>query len=419
MLALEEFSELSCLGRRSRQKIDSGYLVNLDNIDIKTVCPLIALTLVFSILSIGGCVGDSSARRGGIKAAHQERALDTKNRVEYSLSGRAVRGEDGSATIVWSGSTATICFRGADASVDLTDSGQNQFAVLIDEKLRREKLIPEGGREKLELVRGLERGEHTIQLVRLTEASFGQTQIHGFILDQYAEALPPPKSSVSKIVIYGDSISAGYGVEGIDEKCGFSPETENYLLTYGAIAARAAGAEVTNISWSGKGVFTNRGSQTDTVPLPELFNLALPRDPSSKIENEEADLVLINLGTNDFAPEVKDVTPFTESYKTFVSKVRAMHLNAEILLTVGPLLSDEWPEGKQALSKVRKTLMAEMEVRKASGDEKVHVLEFRRVQPNEGWGCDFHPSKKTHHRMARELLGKIQSEKLLPLPQSK
>jgi hypothetical protein len=96
-----------------------------------------------------------------------------------------------------------------------------------------------------------------------------------------------------------------------------------------------------------------------------------------------------------------------------------MHLNAEILLTVGPLLSDEWPEGKRALSKVRKTLMAEMEVRKASGDEKVHVLEFRRVQPNEGWGCDFHPSKKTHHRMARELLGKIQSEKLLPLPQSK
>ena len=147
-------------------------------------------------------------------------------------------------------------------------------------------------------------------------------------------------------------------------------------MTYGAIAARAAGAEVTNISWSGKGVFTNRGSQTDTVPLPELFNLALPGDPSSKIESEGADLVLINLGTNDFAPEVKDVTPFTKSYKTFVSKVRAMHLNAEILLTVGPLLSDEWPEGKRALSKVRKTLMAEMEVRKASGDEKVHVLEF-------------------------------------------
>ena len=419
MLALGKFAELSCLGQRSREKNDSGYLINLDNIDMKAFRPLIALALVFSILSIGGCVGEGSARRSGVKAAHQGKVLDTKNRVEYSMSGRAVRGEDGSATIAWPGSTATICFQGADASIDLTDSGQNQFAVLIDDKLRREKLIPGGGREKLELVRGLERGEHTIQLVRLTEASLGQTQIHGFILDQYAEALPPPESSASKIVIYGDSISAGYGVEGVNEKCGFSPETENYLLTYGAIAARAAGAEVTNVSWSGKGIFTNRGSQTDTVPLPELFNLALPGDPSSKIESEAADLVLINLGTNDFAPEVKDITPFAESYKTFVRKVRALHLNAEILLTVGPLLSDEWPEGKRALSTVSKTLMAEMEARKASGDEKVHVLEFRRVQPNEGWGCDFHPSKKTHHRMAQELLGKIQSEKLLPLPKSK
>jgi len=127
---------------------------------------------------------EGSARRSGVKAAHQGKVLDTKNRVEYSMSGRAVRGEDGSATIAWPGSTATICFQGADASIDLTDSGQNQFAVLIDDKLRREKLIPGGGREKLELVRGLERGEHTIQLVRLTEASLGQTQIHGFILTQ-------------------------------------------------------------------------------------------------------------------------------------------------------------------------------------------------------------------------------------------
>jgi lysophospholipase L1-like esterase len=123
------------------------------------------------------------------------------------------------------------------------------------------------------------------------------------------------------------------------------------------------------------------------------------------------DVVLINLGTNDFAPEVSDFSPFEASYDAFVERVRDRYPEAHVFVMMGPLLTDGYPEGRQAYTKARAALTALVDMRVARGDSKLHFFEVERATPEEGFGCDWHPSAKTHERMAvtvaRELKEKV------------
>jgi hypothetical protein len=249
--------------------------------------------------------------------------------------------------MAWSGTSATLKFHGTAVSAEITDSGNNQFLVLIDGVPKREKISPSAGRTTVELIKGLPRGEHTITLYKLTEALVGTTTVHSFILDESGTPLAWEEPNKPQILLLGDSISTGYGNEGANEKCTFSPETENHFLTYGARAAREVGAELTTVAWSGKGVFSNRGSASDTTPLPALWKKALPAEGvDASLDGPAPDAIVINLGTNDFAPGVEDTAPFKPSYEVFLDDVRGQYPGADLFVTVGPLLSDAYPEGK-------------------------------------------------------------------------
>lgn len=354
-------------------------------------------------VTVGGCVGSAETRRGGPSAAYDGPMVRFQGDVSPRVSGRAVVTEDGSLKMAWSGTAATIRFEGAAVSAEITDTGDNHYLVLVDGKPKRERINPVSGRSIVELVKGLPRGEHTVTLYRLNEPFVGTSTLHGFILDEYAKALPLASDTRPRILLIGDSISAGYGNLGTDEKCGFSPETEDHFATYGARAARAVDADLTTIAWSGKGVFSNRGSEID--PLPALFPMALPQE---RIAYDFSDppprAIIINLGSNDFAPEVEDTSPFGPAYEKFLGDVRARYPEAHVFLALGPLLSDDYPEGKNAYTTVKQTLTSLVSSREADGDANVSLLEFERPTPEEGWGCDFHPSKKTHDRMAATLV---------------
>lgn len=353
------------------------------------------------------CVGNQETRRGGPNAASAGPVVEAAGPHAPRWVGR---GEDTEAgrRFAWSGSSATVHFRGTALSVDLTDSGQNQFLVLVDGKPLREKVTPVTGRSTVELVKGLPREAHTVTFYRLTEPLVGETVVHQFVLDPYGEPLPTPRALPRRIELLGDSISAGYGNEGTDPSCGFSPETENHFLTYGARAARELDAELVTLAWSGKGVFSNRGS-SDAETYPRLWERVVPQDPASiwDFSAPAPDVVLINLGTNDFAPEVRDTAPFGAAYEALLTQVRARYPAAPILLLVGPSLRDDWPEGRRALSEIRATLQGLAARRAESGDDKIHYFEFAGIRPDEGFGCDFHPSEKTHRRMAAELLSEL------------
>jgi len=367
-----------------------------------------SLTFVASLsvaLGLVSCVGTAELRRGGPEAAYTGPVITANDGKFVRFEGRIAANEKGDVRLSWAGTAASVRFRGTAVSADITDNGKNHFLVLVDGKPKREKLTPVAGRSTLSLAKGLPRGEHTVTLYKLNEPLVGTSTLHAFIVDEYGEPLVPQAAPSARIEIIGDSISTGYGNEGENQSCGFSPETQNHFLTYGARAARDVGATLTTLAWSGKGVFSNRGVASDPETMSSLWTRSLPAE-GLDYEFDEAppQAVLINLGTNDFAPEVEDTTPFAAAYDALLKEVRQKYAKTEIIVAVGPLLSDSYPEGKSALTTVRSTLHHMVERRRKEGDAHVHFLEFAAVQPNEGFGCDFHPSEKTHRRMAATLV---------------
>lgn len=379
-------------------------------------------TIGLGVLALGvgtsGCVTGSEKKMATAAGANAASGAPS-NRVLVDFSaeigprpiGRAMQTKTGAIQIAWSGTGAALRFHGTSLSVEITDTGDNHYLVLLDGTPFEEKIRPAEGRNTIEIAADLREGEHTAVLYKLTEPLVGTATIHGFVLSPRGRALPYEIAPKKRIEILGDSISAGYGNEGADETCGFSPDTENHYLTFGAIAARKLDAELVTIAWSGKGVFTNRGSETDTDVLPDLWDQTLPAEKVPyEFDGPAPDAVIINLGTNDFAPEVPDFSPFGPAYEAFVETVRTRYPAAHLLLMMGPLLTDGYPEGRKAYTTARAALHQIVERRTRAGDDKVHFFEVTRATPEEGFGCDWHPSIKTHNRMAQELVLELRTK---------
>ena len=326
--------------------------------------------------------------------------------AEVALTGRFDDADPGGPRFAWSGSTVTARFRGGAVDVDLVESSADQrYAIVVDGQLRPGKLAPAAGRHRYRLADALGDGAHEVSLYRLTEAALGETQLAGVRVDDRALPVGGGSPRARQVELIGDSISAGYGDEGRDRDCPFSPDTENHYLTYGAIAARHLDADLVTVAWSGKGVFSNRGSTVDTVPMPALWLRALPERADSRWDfaRYRPDAVVINLGTNDLADENPDWSPLPAAYLAFVRDVRARYPDAEILCGLGPMLSDDWPEGRRARSTARDAIQGAIAALAAAGDARIHLVEFPVQDGSTGYGCDWHPSLATHERMAAQL----------------
>ncbi|HEX9294422.1 MAG TPA: SGNH/GDSL hydrolase family protein [Polyangiaceae bacterium] len=319
--------------------------------------------------------------------------------------GRFDDGDLDAPVFAWSGTRIGARFSGTSAGVELDDAqGKNEFLVLVDGKPRSQKLDTKRGTHAYLLVAGLPSGTHEVTLHRLTEASLGETKFLGFRFGKGGRLLAFGKTPARRIEVIGDSISTGYGNEGEDKACHFSPQTENHYLTYGAITARAADALLVTTAWSGKGVFSNRGS-TDPWIMPVLWKRTLPEREDSRWDfaRYQPDVVVINLGTNDFAPENEDWSPFPRAYLAFVKEVRSRYPKASIFCALGPALSDHWPEGRSALTHARQGIEGAVAALRGAGDGRVYFVEFPVQTGENGYGCDWHPNVKTHELMADQL----------------
>lgn len=304
----------------------------------------------------------------------------------------------------WSQSMVTLRFRGTALQAKIADSKDNFYEVEIDGKdggvIRTVK-----GDNVVDLAKDLPAGEHTVRLARRTEAFVGTTQFQGFILNADGELLEPARMA-RKIEVIGDSISCGYGNEGKNEKEHFSPQTENAYLSYGAITARAVGAEYVCTAWSGRKMWPDN-------TLPSIYGLTLPMDASSQWDfaKWKPDVVLINLATNDFRNGVApDEAGWTAAYVAFVQRVRKNYPDAMIYLASGSMMSD-WPADKKPLT-VLKGYLARIEKElTAQGDKRIRVLHFApQNRERDGLGGDWHPSLATHRRMADVFIAALQAD---------
>jgi lysophospholipase L1-like esterase len=237
------------------------------------------------------------------------------------------------------------------------------------------------------LASNLGSGIHTVRLTRVNESTAGVTS---FISDPQVDGaiLAPPQALQKRLLVIGDSITAGYGVEGANASCHYTLDTSNQQLTYAALAANALGADLHAIAWSGIGAWRSYGENT---PINPTILARYPRalaDDATSIWNPleyKPDAILINIGTNDYWDQTA-----TENYRlamaNLIAKVKSDYNSKPIYLIVSPMLINKVHEAqKQELDKL--------------SSHKVKVIDLGVNDGSEGYGCDYHPNNITNARL--------------------
>ena len=109
------------------------------------------------------------------------------------------------------------------------------------------------------------------------------------------------------LLFVGDSITCGYGNEISTMKPDafhYTTQGSNANLAWGAVAARQLDAEYVAVAVSGRGVYRNYSGAAGDL-LPVIYDKTLPDDataPAWDIARYTPDVVVVNLGTNDFSP---------------------------------------------------------------------------------------------------------------------
>lgn len=310
--------------------------------------------------------------------------------------GRVAPAEPSGTRFAWSGTSVVARFHGRTVSARLRDDGKNLFQVLVD-GVPTSILKVRPNQELYELATDLPDGVHDVTLYKRTEARVGETVFFGFETD--GTMLPAPPPSERRIEFIGDSITAGYGNEGPGPACTFVPEQENEYESYAAIASRELGAEHVTVAWAGKSI----GEMTT------YFQRALPSREDSRWNHAAwtPQVVVLNVGTNNFAQFDPGEPKFVRVYTKLVGQVRHAYPDAFVVCSLGPMLSDAYPLGRNNLTHAKRYMRAVEKKLRDEGFDNFEFLEFPEQNHAHGLGCGFHPSRKTHRLMAERLVALV------------
>jgi lysophospholipase L1-like esterase len=292
------------------------------------------------------------------------------------------------------GSAIATTFTGTGIDAKLVDQNQNYFDVVVDDAAP--VTIMTSGTQTYTLAKDLPAGTHSLVLTKITESFQGIVQFQGFT-PAGGGITPSPFPFSRRIEMIGDSITCGYGVLGAGPTCSFSAATEDEDQAWGALAAKKLNAMNTAIAYSGRGMVRNSdGSTTDL--MPEIWLRTFADDPSSTWDTKQyaPDVVVINLGTNDFAkgdPGAEYVT----AYNAFIATLRKAYPTAYIVCVVGPMLDGA------SLTQAQTYVNSVVSTQNGNGDHKVSYLSVPEQLAADGYGCDYHPNQITQGKMAAVL----------------
>jgi lysophospholipase L1-like esterase len=319
------------------------------------------------------------------------------NDTNIRYSGRTDGLGSAQVTVGYSGARERIRFHGTSITAHIKDdSGENYAVAWIDGKMGEKfRLNAKDGLYKL--AEGLPDGEHTVEVVRVTECYLGLTHFLGFELNEGGKVLPWTSAKERKIEFIGDSITCGYGIEANDPNLHFTPETENFCLNYSGLTARALNADYLVVSRSGIGMVRNYDGpyEGSTGTMPEIYphTFYLQDKPMWDYAGFTPDVVCINIGTNDFSTTGVNVEKYISAYVDFASGVLTRYPKAQLVMLQGPM--DNRESLKLALGKVLEQL-------KTVAPGRVNYFELS-AQGKVGLGADYHPNIEQSKINAAEL----------------
>ena len=296
----------------------------------------------------------------------------------------------------WSGSGFVAAFRGKSAFIELKHEKINEFTVIID-GVRFPKITAKPGLHKYTLADNLSEGTHVIEFYRQTEALFGITQMTDLDLGFSHHDLEPPPVT-RRIEVIGDSITTGYGTENLHPECTLLPEHQDHYVTYTSIAARALNAELITIAWSGRSIVDI--PQVRVKSMIHHYEQVLPPQKEPKWDfSSTPDIVIINLGTNDFSDgNIPNPSILTSGYLSILKKIRHYYAKTYILATLSPML------GESDLVVVQNAIKQAIGLFHKQMDKNI---KFWPMNFSIDLACDYHPSITAHRYMADALIPQL------------
>jgi len=306
----------------------------------------------------------------------------------------------------FSGTSLALIFAGAETRYNVSiDGGESTVLVTASSSL-----------VSYPISSSLSEGTHHVRIEKRGETTWYSSSFGGFELDDSSTlTIQKPKPS-QKIEFIGDSYSVGYGVESPSRDGDDSAYQRftNISKDYTVLTAKHFEAQYMVTAISGKGLVQNRLHDEPGMTIPYLYDYLLQsvihtNKPLTKWDSEkyQPDLIVINLGTNDFASSTSiagaDSELFIKGYREFLAKLRSLYPSTKFVLCASYM----WPDNK-LIPAVQSVISQE----KSEGNLDCFYYDF--TGKDDGWSAlDWHPSVSQQRGIADGLIAVIEKENLL------
>lgn len=291
-------------------------------------------------------------------------------------------------------------------------NNQAWIAVFVDNEKEPSRRFPLDSQKKYyNLFESEDNVPVKIRICKLSEAKRGKSGLISMRMNQGATLSKTPDKK-KKIEFIGDSITCGYGIEGVNENP-FRTSEENGSLTYAAKTAEYFNADYNIVAVSGIGIFssfTNNNKRNSDLLMSSVYPYT---DKLLQIDKKEfpyelwdttkfkPDLIVINLGVNDdsyVSDSILKRNSFGNNYYKIIHMVRRANPNAEIICAIRDNKEFLYEEIEKQVDKYKSRYK----------DNKITSMTLPSTTRIEGFGSNGHPNLKTHQRMAEALIKEVE-----------
>lgn len=198
-------------------------------------------------------------------------------------------------------------------------------------------------------INGLEDRTHTVRLVKRNDTPGDTSTFGGFVAAPGGAVLSKPAARSRQIEFIGDSLTVGYGNLSTSRTCTWDQvkRTTNSDVSYGALTARQLNADYQINGYSGLGMVRNYNGGQPDVTYRTFYDRALLNVSGDVWQNPgtwRPQVVVVNLGTNDFSTAVNPGEPWTpdslaagyrSAYGEFLQKLRTRYGAGTTIVAVG------------------------------------------------------------------------------------
>ena len=192
--------------------------------------------------------------------------------------------------------------------------------------------------KRLKIASGLEKGEHIIEIYRSNGPQVGRFFLRA--LEMNGEFLDPPEDRLL-IEFIGDSLSAGVGVYGKSSDPaaeGCKNANEDSLVAYPYLTTSALNCDLTTACISGVGLVA--GTIGSHYAMTKIYELTAWHRSDTEMWDfrRTADIVVINLGTNDAGNLFTyghSIAEFKAAIRSFIATIQERHPGCKIVWAYG------------------------------------------------------------------------------------